>query len=382
MARERLTSRALNRALLARQGLLSRNELPLVELVESICALQAQYWPAVPVALWSRMRDLEAEDLYRALQERQLVVGTLLRRTLHVTSARQHPYYAMVAEASGATDWRRTAAEAPAEMEKLRAELLTYAETVPRSGEELAAFIEAWVAQHEPDLDEAELEHQRRYRWRSFLTSSSFVRASADAGWGGGRVPAAYIAAPRLPSGSLFPSREKALDSVIRSHLGAFGPAAPEDVASWIGWRTPLVRAAVDRLGPEVVRFEDEAGRVLYDLAEAPRPDPDIQAPVRLLPWFDSVLLAYASRHRGRILPDPHRELVYVRANLQVLATFLVDGLVAGTWSVEARRRQATLSLRPFGRLARAVRAALLEEAERLLHFLYPTAAHKVVFDQ
>lgn len=382
MARERLTSRALNRALLARQGLLSGLELPLVEVVESIGALQAQYWPAVPVALWSRMRDLGAENLYRALQEGQLVVGTLLRRTLHVISARQHPFYAMVAEASGATDWRRTAAEAPAEMEKLRAELLTYAETVPRSGEELAAFIEAWVAQHEPDLDEAELAHQRRYRWRSFLTSSWFVRASADGAWGGGRVPAAYTAAPRLPSESLVRSREKALDSVIRSHLGAFGPAAPEDVASWIGWRTPLVRAGVDRLGPEVVPFEDEEGRVLYDLSEAPRPDPDTEAPVRLLPWFDSVLLAYASRHRGRILPEPHRELVYVRANLQVLATFLVDGLVAGTWSVEARRRQSTLSLRPFGRLTRGVRADLLEEADRLLNFLYPAASREVVFDQ
>jgi hypothetical protein len=54
---EHLTSRALNRALLARQGLLEKWEIPLVEVVESIGALLAQYWPALPVALWSRPRS-------------------------------------------------------------------------------------------------------------------------------------------------------------------------------------------------------------------------------------------------------------------------------------------------------------------------------------
>jgi hypothetical protein len=103
---------------------------------------------------------------------------------------------------------------------------------------------------------------------------------------------------------------------------------------------------------------------------------------VRLLPWFDSVLLAYTPRHRARILPEAYKDRVYVRANLQWLPTLLVDGLVAGTWSVQAGKREAALSLRPFTELSRPVLRELTEEAERLVRFLRPTASsHRVVIE-
>src|SRR5207248_10389216 len=84
--------------------------------------------------------------------------------------------------------------------------------------------------------------------------------------------------------------------------------------------------------GPGPRRLEDERGRRLFDLADAPRPHPETPAPPRLLPWFDNVVLAYAPANRGRILPDAYRDRVYVRANLQWLPLLLLDGMVAGTW--------------------------------------------------
>jgi hypothetical protein len=141
------------------------------------------------------------------------------------------------------------------------------------------------------------------------------------------------------------------------------------------------VRAAFAAIEPELVPLRDAAGRALQDLPDAPRPDADTPAPPRLLPWFDSALLALAPGHRERILPDAHRDSVFERRNLQVRATFLVDGLVAGTWSVETRRREATLELRPLERLARAARGALAGEAERLLAACYGDArSHRVTF--
>src|SRR3954471_6807268 len=109
-----MTTTALNRALLARQGLLDRLDLPLVDAVEAVGALQAQYWPAPPAALWSRVEGFEPEALYAALKDGELVAGTLLRATLHLVSAREHPAYAAVAsEGRATTGAARTTSRAP-----------------------------------------------------------------------------------------------------------------------------------------------------------------------------------------------------------------------------------------------------------------------------
>jgi Winged helix DNA-binding domain len=372
--------RALNRALLARQGLLERLDVPLVEAVEAVGALQAQHWPALPVALWSRVQGFSVEDLYAALQRRELLSGTLLRATLHLVSAREHPAYAAVVAAAGTDDWRRTSAEPGGEVDALRAALLAYTREAPRSGEEIAAFIEEWVAAHPDAIDPAEAERQRAHRWRAFLRWSALVREPADGRWGT-KAPAALRAAPG--SASAPPDEQEALAAVIRQHLRAFGPAGAEDIAGWIGWRVTPVRAALERLAPQLERVEEEGGsRPLYDLPEAPRPDPETPAAPRLLAAFDSVLLAYATGRRARILPDAHRDAVYERANLRIRPTFLIDGLVAGTWSIEVRRREALLTLRALQRLPRSERAALVSEAERLVRALHPNAvAHGVVIE-
>jgi Winged helix DNA-binding domain len=376
----RLTQRALNRALLTRQGLMERLELPLVAAVESIGALQAQHWPAVSVALWSRLRGLRTDELRQAFAEGRLVVGNLLRGTLHVVSAGQHSAYAVAVAESGMNDWRRTEAQQPLDLTSLRADLAAFAASTPRSADEIIDRIEAWVSGQRCGLDERELARQRGYRWRPLLSSMPFCKVPSDGHWAGGRTPGAFLASPAL-RGAL-PSTGEALENVIRWHLAAFGPAAAEDVAAWIGWRTRPVRAALEGAGTGLARFEDEGGRTLFDLPSAPRPGPDLDAPVRLLPWFDSALLAYAPRHRRRILPDQYRDMVYMRANLQWLPTMLVDGMVAGTWSVDLRRRAASLTLKPFQRLARPLRAALSEEAERLVRFMKPDAAsHAVLFE-
>jgi hypothetical protein len=378
-ASERMTVGALNRALLARQGLLERLDAPLVEAVEAVGALQAQYWPAPPVALWSRVAGFAAESFYAALERGELATGTLLRVTLHLVSAREHPAYAAVAGEAAGHHWRRTDAEPGADVAALLKKLQAYAAKTPRTGKEIAAFIEDWLADHPDALDAEEVEHQRKYKWRPFQRWSAFVRAPADGAWGT-KAPSSLLAAPR-PRGA--PKGEKALDEVVRRHLRAFGPAGAEDVAGWIGWPTPPVRAALERIAPDLARFEDEDGRPLHDLPDAPRPDPETPAPPRLLAAFDSVLLAYAAKRRTRILPDAHRDAVYERRNLQIRPSFLVDGLVAGTWSIEVKRREATLMLRPLVRLARATRTELVDEAQRLARDLQPQAkAHNVVVER
>src|SRR4051794_41965987 len=60
---EVLSDRALNRALLARQGLLERRRAPALEEVERLVALQAQ-GPRDPyVALWARLEGVDPQEL-------------------------------------------------------------------------------------------------------------------------------------------------------------------------------------------------------------------------------------------------------------------------------------------------------------------------------
>ena len=163
--------------------------------------------------------------------------------------------------------------------------------------------------------------------------------------------------------GRLLPSDE-APDELVLRYLAAFGPAAAADVQVWSGLQG--IKAVLERLRPRLVNFADERGRELFDLPDAPRPDADVPAPPRFLPEFDSLLLAHADR--GRVIADEHRPAV-VTKNLRVRATFLLDGVVAGTWESKRSRRTAKLTITPFRPLSKRDAAALRAEGEALLSF-------------
>jgi len=139
-------------------------------------------------------------------------------------------------------------------------------------------------------------------------------------------------------------------------------------------------RIAVGRLRPavealdDVVTFRDEAGRILYDLAGAPRPDASVDAPPRLLPMWDSILLGHADR--TRILPGAlHRAVI--ATNGDVVPTFTVDGDVAGVWWAEDatgpdREPTTRIVLEGADQLSRDGRRALDAEAMSLAKFVAP----------
>ena len=124
----------------------------------------------------------------------------------------------------------------------------------------------------------------------------------------------------------------------------------------------PEIDRALERLEP-LRRFRDEGGRELLDVPRAPIPDADTIAPVRFLPKWDNVLLAFADR--TRILPEAYRKTV-IKTNGDVAQTFLVDGVVAGIWRVQGGR----VVLEPFEPLPRAALRELQDEAARLETFL------------
>ncbi len=149
---------------------------------------------------------------------------------------------------------------------------------------------------------------------------------------------------------------------LVRRYLAAFGPAARADLGDWSGMRVSDLAPALETLEP-LRRFRDERGRELLDLPRAPLPDATTPAPVRFLPKWDNVLLGFADR--TRVLPEEYRKTVIAK-NGDVAQTFLVDGVVAGTW----REDNGKVKLEPFAPLPRAARREAEDEAARLAAFL------------
>jgi hypothetical protein len=152
------------------------------------------------------------------------------------------------------------------------------------------------------------------------------------------------------------------LDDLVLRYLAAFGPAAPADAQTWSG--LTRLGEVFDRLRPRLRVFRDETGRELFDLPDAPRPDPETPAPVRLLAEFDNLTLSHA--RRTRVIADEHRRAIAAR-NGMVPGMVLVDGFVRGIWRVAREGRRARLQVEPFGPIPRRERAAVEEEGTELL---------------
>lgn len=113
------------------------------------------------------------------------------------------------------------------------------------------------------------------------------------------------------------PHPDPAPQLLVRRYLAAYGPATVGDLRTWCG--VSGLPEVVDGLRPELHVFRDERGRELVDLADAIRPDADVPAPVRFLPEFDNLMLAYADR--TRMMTDEVRRQVCVG-----------DGVAATGW--------------------------------------------------
>jgi hypothetical protein len=164
------------------------------------------------------------------------------------------------------------------------------------------------------------------------------------------------------------------IDAMVLRYLRAFGPASVADVQTWCG--LTRLGEVVDRLRPRLRVFRDGNGRELFDLPDAPRPDPDTPAPPRFLPDFDNVLRSHADR--TRVISVADTKSINTRNGVTPHA-FLVDGVVAGTWRITKAKGTATLDITPFRPLGKADMAGVEDEAERLLAFAEPAAEIRTV---
>ena len=380
-----ITIRGLNRATLARQGLLDPISSDPADAVRRVGSLQAQHpeWP--PVALATRAANGATADLAGALNRRSVVRSSLMRITIHVVAAEDLWPMFTVMQPLRLSQWRLLLKADPVTSrlgKRMRASheaALAALREAPRTSLELDRLMAAEIGPEatgtsRPRWREPETRVVVRAAWRHFAAFVPLVHVPWDGeGYGRSRYALATewlgTEAPEIDDAD-------ARIHVARRYLAAFGPATVDDLVAYVGRGKGGIgpwREAVAAIWDETVELEGADGRTYLDLADAPRPPEDVPAPARLLARWDSLLLSHGSKARQRVIADEHRPAVFSK-NADVLPTFLVDGFVAGTWDLQRADGTAAIELRPLGRFPRGSRDAVVAEAERLLARLAPDA--------
>ena len=327
--------------------LLERSSLGLSEVIEGMGGLQTQAAPSGYIGLWSRMRDFERPMLTRALEERRVIQGTMMRATIHTVSAADYwPIMAGVRRAN--REWFGRAQAAAIGDTDIKAVAAAVGEELADGPLRMKVLSERLVSRGFPS---------RAASWAGMWVD--MVRVPPSGTWEHRRADLYGLADAWLTPVEV--SEDDGIDHLIRRYLGGFGPAPLKDVAGWMGLNVGWMRPVAERM--ELLRFRDEDGRPLVDLPDAPLPDPDTPAPVRFLAVWDAILLVHA--RRTVVLPEEHRPQIFSVKNPQSVNTYLVDGQVAGTWRFEDGeiRTSALRAISP------QQRRELEEESNRLAAF-------------
>jgi hypothetical protein len=357
-----LSLRELNRALLARQLLLERSDMPVAQAVEQVAGLQSQLSAPPFVGLWTRLEDFDEAELQEAIDSRQVVRATMMRHTIHFVTASDYVWLRPTIQPAldrnfGAQTNKRLAGF----------DIQPFLEAAARAfAEQPMTFAEVkeLIRGLSPDCDVDAVS----YGVRTHLFLNGVPNGSR---WRfGGRAP--FVLAEDW-LGQPVPDADDPHE-LVRRYLRAFGPATPGDATVWSG--VGGMRAVFEALRGELRTFRDEAGRELFDVPDGPLPDAETPAPVRLLPEFDNTLLSH--KDRRRVVADEFRSRVYIMPN-RVMGTVLLDGFVAAGWKLERKAREATLVVEEFRPLTKKERRALEPEADALMRFIEPDASTRAI---
>lgn len=359
-----LDRRALNRALLARQWLLDPpRAATALEAIEHLGGLQAQDAQAPYFQLWARLAAFDPAELSALLERREAVRLAAMRSTIHLVSARDAPALRALGQpaisAQTASNWKLPEDVDPAAVAAAGRALV---DAAPRTFAELAAELgPRW-----PHADPKALAQHVR-------AGVPLVQVLPRGLWRRGGAPA-HTSLQAWTGGAPPAPGEIELEALILRYLGAFGPARAADFQKWSG-RTGAGEAFA-RLRGELMAFEDEDGRELLDLPEAPRPAAGTPAPPRLTGPYDNVMLSHADA--SRILPPEHRPRAMTHNGI-IAGLVLLGGFVAGNWRIKATKTRATVTLTMYESSNKRDAAALEREARRLLEFAAPGAAERDV---
>lgn len=347
----------------------------LVEVARDVCGVQAQVMSAAQLALRARVKGLTKGDIDRALwRDRTLVKTSAMRGSLHLLAT---PDLQMVV--GGLRRWfvrdptrlRRWSERDPPKTKAMTEVVLDALSEGPRTLTELTARVVARLG--EGTARRIDIGWGRTSTLTARIDVAHIVRLACMQGrvcFGPNRGPeATFVRLRDWAPDSTRAAVEDGETSLLRRYLHAYGPATPQDFASWTGMAVGDGRQILRELGDEAIELDVEgvAHAALRNDAKAAASSSVADEVVALLPSFDPYLLAH--RNKEPLVPVEHYKRVY-RPAAWLSPVVLVDGRAAGVWSHERKGKRLGIRVEPFRPFTRPTRDRVQGEAEDIARFL------------
>jgi len=356
-----LDAAALNRATLARQHLLERAAMSPYDAIGHLVGLQAQTATSWYLTLWSRLRDFDPVATGRLLEDRRIVRSTFMRATIHTVTDADAPTIRAFTQPTIERAVRGKWAEALAgiDLGAMERAIRAFVATPRTPGELVAHLAERWPGPDALTMTNAAkaIVPLVQVPPRGVWGRSGLVRFAALDDWLGRRVPRTVDPAP-----------------IVRRYLAAYGPASVADAQTWSG--VTRLREVFEGLRGELVAFRDPNGRELFDLPDAPRPDPATPAPPRFLADYDNLLLSH--ENRTRFVDGAARQVLTYRSG-PIPGALLVDGRMVGAWHMRTEGGRTTVIIGLARDLSPEDEAAVRLEADAMLEFSRPGGDDRAV---
>jgi hypothetical protein len=333
------------------------------QIVQAVCGIQAQEMEAAALSIRARSIGLIRADVERArVQERSIVRTWGPRGTLHLLATQDLPWLLSLFGPVFIAANQRRRAELGLDEDTCQLGIRLICDALASEGPLTRAELVEQLETH--DLH---IEGQARPHLLQRAALEGFICLGPDRG----KEPTYVLLndwVDRWPQ-SAIPSHEEAMAQLALRYLSAYGPATPEDMATWAGLPLKWIRPAWDAIANQLQEMQIN-GHAVWQLKTRNIDQATLPGPgVHLLPRYDTYLLGY--HKRDLVVPPQYARQVNAGGGI-VHPTLLMDGRVIATWqSTKKSTSRLNIAIKPFeSPLPPAVLPGLEAEINDLARFL------------
>jgi hypothetical protein len=330
------------------------------QVVKKLCGIQAQDSRAATQAVRIRSAGLVAADVeYARVQQRSVIRTWGPRGTLHLLATEDLGWLLpILGPVFIAGDRRR------------RAELGLDEDTCARGIDIIRSVLANQGPLTRDELVERLATHGLRLEGqaRPHLLFRAALEGIICLGPDRGAEPTYVLLRDWVDLGHALPQEAAHAELTLR-YLKAYGPATPEDQATWSGMPMSKTRAAWQLIADQLIEVQvaDRSAWMLKTHA-AWLDEPLAHVPiVRLLPSFDTYLLGYQKREL--VVPPQYAKRINAGGGM-LHPTLLVDGRAMGTWKSKRQKNHLEVLVEAFNPLSPEVHSGLEAEVTDLSRFL------------